>query len=52
MKRYNVEIFEYATWKTSAVIWKNLSEEKAEIREMTWLSRCNSEYWCRIVEVS
>lgn len=49
-KRYRVEIFEYATGKTEAVIGKNLSERKAERREMTGLSRCNENYGCRTVE--
>ena len=47
MKIYRVEIFEYATGKTVATIGKGLSEEKAERREMTGLSRCNENYGCR-----
>ena len=50
-KRYNVEIFEYATGKTISVIGKDLSERKAEQREMTGLSRCNKDYGCRMVEI-
>ncbi len=47
-KRYNVEIFEYATGKTEAVIGKNLTERKAERRLETGLSRCNPDYGVRI----
>ena len=50
-KKYNVEIFEYATGKTTATIGKNMTEGKAEKREMTGLSRCNSDYGCRMIEI-
>lgn len=50
-KRYNVEIFEYATGKTEAVIWENMTERQAEKREMTGLMRCNDEYGVRMVEI-
>jgi len=50
-KLYNVEIFEYKTGKCVSVIGKDLSELKAEKREMTGLSRCNEHYGCRMVEV-
>lgn len=50
-KRYNVEIFEYATGKTYAVIGKNMSEKRAEKRSLTGLGRCNSNYGTRLVEV-
>ena len=49
-KRFDVEIFEYATGKTESVIGTNLSESKAERREETGLSRCNENYGCRTVE--
>ncbi len=49
-KRFRVEIFEYKTGKTEAVIGKNLTEEKADRREMTGLSRCNSDFGVRIIE--
>lgn len=50
-KRYDVEIYEYATGKAVSVIGRNLRETKAEKREMTGLSRCNSDYGCRGVEI-
>ena len=50
-KRYNVEIFEYATGKTERVIGQNMTEERANKREMTGLSRCNNVYGCRMFEV-
>jgi len=50
-KRFNVEIFEYATGKAVSVIGKNMTEERAEKREMTGLSRCNSDFGCRMVEI-
>ncbi len=46
---YRVEIFEYATGKTEAVIGNVLTKDKAEKRQMTGLSRCNSNYGCRII---
>jgi len=49
-KRYRVEIFEYKTGKTEEIIGRNMSESRAERREMTGLSRCNSNYGCRMVE--
>ena len=51
-KRYNVEIYEYATGKTCSVIGKNMTEERAEKRSMTGLSRCNPDYGTRLVEVA
>ena len=50
-KRYNVEIFEYSTGKVEAVIGRNLDERRAEKRELTGLSRCNSSFGCRMVEI-
>ncbi len=50
-KRFDVEIFEYATGKTERVIGRNLRESKAEQRELTGLSRCNSNFGVRMVEV-
>jgi len=50
-KRYDVEIFEYATGKTERVIGTNLSERKAEQRELTGLSRCNENFGCRMIEI-
>lgn len=47
---YRVEIYKYATGKVEAIIGKGLSERKAERREMTGLSRCNSDYGCRIIK--
>lgn len=49
-KTYRVEIYEYTTGKTEVVIGRNLSKRKAERREMTGLSRCNSNYGCRMIE--
>lgn len=49
-KHFNVEIFEYATGKTEAVIGTNMTEEKAEKRQLSGLRRCNSDYGVRIVE--
>lgn len=49
MDTYRVEIFEYATGETEAVIGRNLSESKAEKREMTGLMRCNENYGVRTV---
>lgn len=51
-KIYNVEIFEYKTGKTISIIGRNMTEERAEKREMVGLSRCNSDYGCRTVEVN
>ena len=48
-ERFDVEIWEYATGKTEAVIGSNLTAEKAERREMTGLRRCNSDFGTRIV---
>lgn len=48
---YNVEIFEYKTGKVVSIIGTNLTEDRADRREMTGLSRCNSDYGCRSVEV-
>ena len=50
IKTYRVEIYEYATGKVEAIIGRRMSEERAEKREMTGLSRCNSDYGCRMVE--
>ena len=50
-KKYNVEIFEYATGKVISVIGENMTKDKAEKREMTGLSRCNENFGCRMVEV-
>ena len=49
-KRFDVEIFSYATGKTISIIGRNMTEERAEKREITGLSRCNSDYGCRTVE--
>lgn len=51
-ERYNVEIYEYSIWKTIKIIWENMSERSAEKREETWLSRCNKDYWCRMVKIN
>ena len=51
MTRYNVEIFNYRTGETVSVIGKNMTEDRAEKREMIGLSRCNSDHGCRMVEV-
>ncbi len=50
-KKFNVEIFEYATGKTEAIIGTNLRESKAEKRQLTGLSRINNNYGVRIIEV-
>jgi len=50
MTAYKVEIFEYKTGETEAVIGKGLRLEKAEQRAKTGLSRCNSDYGTRIVD--
>lgn len=50
-KRYNVEIFKYDTGKVSSIIGKNMTEKKAEERQMRGLMRCNSDFGCRVVEV-
>jgi len=48
--RYDVEIYEYATGEAVSIIGKNMSEARAEKREMTGLSRCNPDYGCRMVK--
>jgi hypothetical protein len=50
MKLYNVEIFEYATGKTEAVIGKNMTERAADKRQMTGLMRVNEDFGVRVVE--
>lgn len=49
-KRYRVEIFEYATGEVSAVIGTNMTEERAEKRMETGLSRCNESFGTRMIE--
>ena len=49
-KTYRVEIFEYATGKTEAVIGKGLNEDRAEKRALTGLIRCNSDYGTRSID--
>ena len=51
-ERFNVEIFEYATGKTEAVIGKNLNKRKADKRQETGLSRCNSDFGVRLVKLN
>ena len=50
MTTYRVEIYNYATGEVASVIGRGMSEERAEKRELTGLSRCNSAYGCRMVE--
>ncbi len=51
-KKYNVEIVETKTGKVQAVIGENLTEEKAEKRIETGLTRINTEdYFVRKVEI-
>jgi hypothetical protein len=50
MATYKVEIFEYATGKTSSVIGSGMTENKAERRAMTGLSRCNDNYGTKIID--
>lgn len=49
IKKFKVEIFEYKTGKTTVIIGRGLSKEKAEKRERIGLSRCNNDYGCRII---
>lgn len=51
MKTYRVEIVEIKTGEVVSVIGKNLSEERAEKRIMTGLSRIDTDnYFVRNVE--
>jgi len=51
-KKYNVEIVEIKTGKVMEVIGTNMTEEKAEKREMTGLMKIDREnYFVRTVEV-
>ena len=50
MVTYRVEIYNYETKEVSAVIGTGLTEEKAERRIETGLSRCNENYGTRMVE--
>ncbi len=50
-ERFNVEIFEYATGITSAVIGKDMNKKRAEKRQETGLSRCNSNFGVRLVKL-
>ena len=43
MDRYNVEIVEIKTGEVVSVIGRDMSEDRAEQREMTGLSRINRE---------
>ena len=45
MKTYNVEIIEIRTGKVIETIGKNMSERQAEKREMTGLSRINTNHF-------
>jgi hypothetical protein len=52
-KRYDVEIFEFNTWKTVEIIGKNLNIKRAEQRfdSMFWQINHN-DYGIRIVEIN
>lgn len=51
-KRYNVYIVHIKTEKADCCIGENMTEERAERRVMTGLSRINSDYFVHDVEVN
>ena len=50
-KKFNVMIIENKTGKIEAVIGKNMSEDRADRREMTGLSRINKDFHISVEEV-
>lgn len=50
-KRYDVVIYNYSTRIVYSVIGRNMREDRADRREMTGLSKCNSDYGTMAIEL-